>query len=182
MQTITRKCSNPDCTKEVKITPAEQLLFQALSSKGFKCEQQCCDAAKHIDISIPLALLDIEVDGIHHSKWWHMHKDLDRSFWSCKDDFDTLHLPNNWILKTDGTVCEGFEALVDGLIKLVKVRWLKETFDLPFKDFDNALIQLRKCDGKDCQELNELERLSKEIKAKVIEYKRKFDLFYPEGF
>ena len=49
-----------------QITPQVTSLYNALMNKGIKCELEVWDGHKHIDISIPWAKIDIEVDGLHH--------------------------------------------------------------------------------------------------------------------
>jgi very-short-patch-repair endonuclease len=83
-------------TKNEKITPQARKLHIALKERGIKSELEAFDGIKHVDISIPWAKLDIELDGLHHFlDPEQIHKDLERSFWSQEnDEFDTLHIPN----------------------------------------------------------------------------------------
>lgn len=77
-------------------TPQAIALHQALMARGIKCQLEVCDGHKHVDISIPWAKLDIEVDGNqHYTDARQMKADLDRSYYSSQnDEFDTIHIPN----------------------------------------------------------------------------------------
>jgi very-short-patch-repair endonuclease len=53
------------------------------------------DGYKHVDIRIPTAKLDIEVDGEQHLiNPSQIVRDLKRSHYSSKDGFDTIHIHN----------------------------------------------------------------------------------------
>lgn len=77
-------------------TPQAKSLHQALIARGIKCQLEAYDGYKHVDISIPWAKLDIEVDGNqHYTDAKQMKADLDRSYYSSQnDEFDTIHIPN----------------------------------------------------------------------------------------
>lgn len=79
-----------------QITPQVTNLYNALAKRNIKCELECYDGHKHIDISIPWAKIDIEVDGIHHyTNPDQIRSDFQRSYWSIKrDDYDIFHVPN----------------------------------------------------------------------------------------
>lgn len=79
-----------------KSTPQASALHAALLKRRIKCQLEAFDGHKHVDISIPWAKLDIEVDGMHHyTDPKQMRADLDRSYYSSQnDEFDTIHVPN----------------------------------------------------------------------------------------
>lgn len=79
-----------------QITPQVTNLYNALMTRKIKCELEVFDKHKHIDISIPWAKIDIEVDGLHHYlDPRQIQADFKRTYWSMKrDDYDTLHIPN----------------------------------------------------------------------------------------
>ena len=79
-----------------QITPQVTKLYNALMERKIKCELECYDGHKHIDISIPWAKIDIEVDGLHHYiNPDQILSDFQRSYWSItRDDYDTFHVPN----------------------------------------------------------------------------------------
>ena len=71
------------------------ILADALKNKGLFVETEKFDGYKHIDIVIPKARLNIEVDGLQHfvdSK--QIISDLNRSFYSNKHGFNTIHISN----------------------------------------------------------------------------------------
>lgn len=56
------------------------------------------DGHKHIDLAIPLARLNIEVDGLQHLTNMHqILSDLARAHYSDDAGYDTLHIPNTLI-------------------------------------------------------------------------------------
>jgi len=74
-------------------------LYKALTNRGIKCRMEAWDEHKHIDISIPWAKIDIEVDGLqHYTDPEQIKADFRRSYYSTtNDDFDTIHIPNSII-------------------------------------------------------------------------------------
>ena len=82
-----------------RITPQVTKLYNALIERGIKCEMEVFDGHKHIDISIPWAMIDIEVDGLqHYIDPEQIKSDFKRNYWSIqRDDYDTFHIPNTII-------------------------------------------------------------------------------------
>ncbi|MDP2684979.1 MAG: hypothetical protein Q8P20_08160 [bacterium] len=78
------------------ITPQAEKLCEALRNRKIFCKTEVWDGHKHIDISIPWAKIDIEVDGLqHYTNAKQMISDFDRSYWSVQNDnYDTFHVPN----------------------------------------------------------------------------------------
>ncbi len=80
------------------ITPQAQALHDTLVQKGIKCKLEQWDGHKHIDISIPWAKIDIEVDGMqHYTDVKQMTSDLNRSYYSAHNGYRTVHIPNSLI-------------------------------------------------------------------------------------
>jgi very-short-patch-repair endonuclease len=53
---------------------------------------------KHIDLAIPKAKINVEVDGIQHlTNPAQIVADLSRGYYSHKNGFDTMHIPNEMI-------------------------------------------------------------------------------------
>ena len=78
-----------------KATPQAKKLFDKLKQNGVDCILEFNDGHKHIDIHIPKARLNIEVDGLpHYLRAKQIESDLARNYWSTQDDFDTIHIPN----------------------------------------------------------------------------------------
>jgi very-short-patch-repair endonuclease len=70
----------------------------ALEKKGVIVYLELDDGHKHIDLAIPRAKLNIEVDGIKHLIDPHqILADLGRGYYSHKNGYDTMHIPNEMI-------------------------------------------------------------------------------------
>lgn len=73
-------------------------LKQELEKRGITVYQELNDGYKHIDLAIPKAKLNIEVDGIQHlTDHRQILADLARGYYSNKLGFDTMHIPNEMI-------------------------------------------------------------------------------------
>lgn len=79
-----------------KSTVQAEKLYKALRDRNIFCKLEDWDGDKHIDISIPWAKIDIEVDGLYHFfEPKQIIADFDRSYWSIiNDNYDTIHIPN----------------------------------------------------------------------------------------
>ncbi len=79
-----------------KATPEAFALYNALRERNIGCRLEAWDGYKHIDLSIPWAKIDIEIDGFqHYISAKQIEADLERSYYSAtKDDFYTMHIPN----------------------------------------------------------------------------------------
>jgi len=79
-------------------TPEALKLYQALKKRGVPATLEKFDGFKHIDIAIPQAKVNIEVDGGQHN---FDHKqalaDLKRTFYSFKKGYVTLRIPNSLV-------------------------------------------------------------------------------------
>jgi len=81
-----------------KRTPEEIALEQALENLGLRVLSQHWDGHKHIDLSIPDAKIDIEIDGEYHlTNPNQIISDLSRSHYSDTDGFETVHIPDVYI-------------------------------------------------------------------------------------
>lgn len=84
----------------VRSNPSKEAmdLKNALEKRGVMVKVEFYDGHKHVDLFIPQAKLDIEVDGIHHLTDPHqILADLARGYYSHKDGYDTIHIPNKMI-------------------------------------------------------------------------------------
>lgn len=76
-------------------TPQEKALFQALKKRGLHVISQKWDGYKTIDLTIPEAKVNIEVDGLQHGFDKNQALiDLKRTYHSFKKDWLTLRIPN----------------------------------------------------------------------------------------
>lgn len=81
-----------------KSTEHTKKLFDALTERGINCQKEKWDNHKHIDLSIDEARLYIEVDGDHHyTSSTQIKKDIVRDYYSLKEKFRTIHIPNRLI-------------------------------------------------------------------------------------
>lgn len=81
-----------DSTMETK------LLYIALRIRGVPALLEKFDGYKTIDIAVPEAKINIEVDGGHHNYNYHQAMaDLKRSYYSFLKGYLTLRIPNSLI-------------------------------------------------------------------------------------
>jgi len=81
-----------------KPTKEAQDLKEALEKLGMRVLAEVNDRHKHIDLSIPDARMNIEVDGIQHlTDPYQIISDLKRSHFSDDLGYDTVHIPNQAI-------------------------------------------------------------------------------------
>lgn len=81
-----------------KPTPEENALKIALENLGVFVLSQVSDRHKHIDLAIPSAKINIEVDGPKHlTNANQIIKDLLRSHYSDDLGYFTIHIPNESI-------------------------------------------------------------------------------------
>ncbi len=73
-------------------------LKDALERLGIRVYLELDDGHKHIDLAIPRAKLNVEVDGIQHLTNPHqIVADLNRGYYSHKNGFNTMHISNEMI-------------------------------------------------------------------------------------
>ena len=73
-------------------------LKEALETHGVRVYKELHDGHKTIDLAIPKAKLNVEVDGIQHLiNPDQIVADLSRGYYSHKNGYDTLHIPNEMI-------------------------------------------------------------------------------------
>lgn len=110
-----------------KSTPQAEKLFYALTDRGINCRLENSDGKKHVDISIPKSLIDIEVDGEYH--WTNpgqIISDYKRSFWSLIRFWRvTIHIPNYVIDKEVDKVVFAIESVAKTRELEIKNKLLK---------------------------------------------------------
>ena len=90
-------------------------LYFALKKRGVPAEMEKFDGYKHIDIAIPEARVNIEVDGGHHNFNRNQAlSDLKRTYYSFKKGYLTLRIPNS-LVTTDSYLNETADYIVDFL-------------------------------------------------------------------
>lgn len=79
-------------------TSEAKILKNALEDRGVKVYVELHDGFKTIDLAIPRAKINIEVDGIQHlTDPKQILADLSRGFYSHKNGYDTMHIQNEMI-------------------------------------------------------------------------------------
>lgn len=117
-------------------THQENLLAEALRDRKIEVIQQYSDGYKTIDLYLPKAKLDIEVDGMDHFMIVkQVHSDLQREYWSERAGYHTIHIPNFIIEKK-----EYLNKVVDTLVEVVNL--------LAEESLKTKLIQLSKLSDK----------------------------------
>ncbi len=78
------------------ITPQATKLSEALRQRGINNQLEYDDGHKHVDIHIPWARLNLEIDGKYHlTNPEHLYRDLMRDSFSHSDGIDTIRIPNS---------------------------------------------------------------------------------------
>lgn len=79
-------------------TKEAEALKEALEEKGVRVLVELHDGYKTVDLAIPKAKINIEVDGIQHlTDPNQIVADLSRGYYSHKNGYDTLHIPNEMV-------------------------------------------------------------------------------------
>jgi very-short-patch-repair endonuclease len=82
-----------------KATAPTIQLYGALLRRNIPAQLEKNDGFKTIDIAVPVARINIEVDGPQHNTDRHQAlKDLKRTYYSFTKGFYTLRIPNTLIL------------------------------------------------------------------------------------
>ena len=95
-------------------TPETIKLCYALKGHSINALIDFWDGHKHIDIAIPQAKINIEVDGVQHNTSPRQAlADLKRTYYSFKKGYFTLRIPNSLI-------GEHFEECLAMILDMVK--------------------------------------------------------------
>ena len=100
-----------------KVPTAEaEALKKALEDRGVKVYVELHDGFKTIDLAIPRAKINVEVDGIQHlTDPKRILADLGRGYYSHKNGYDTMHIPNEMVRMH-------LEEIADALTEASKIR------------------------------------------------------------
>jgi len=94
-------------------TPEAKKLHKALKEEGVPAYLEKWDGHKHIDIAIPEAMINIEIDGCHHNLHsFQALADLKRTYHSFRKGYFTLRIPNS-------LVRNHFDEVVDLVIEIL---------------------------------------------------------------
>jgi very-short-patch-repair endonuclease len=95
-------------------------LYCALKERGVPAQIEKFDGYKHIDIAIPEAKVNIEVDGRHHNYNKNQAlSDLKRTYHSFLKGYHTLRIPNS-LVYDDDTLEETADYIVQFLNESLK--------------------------------------------------------------
>jgi len=95
-------------------------LYFALKSRGIPAQLEKYDGFKHIDIAIPQAKINIEVDGEHHNYSTDQAlSDLRRTYHSFLKGYYTLRIPNS-LVRYDDVLEETADYIVEMLNESLK--------------------------------------------------------------
>lgn len=96
----------------------------ALEKLGIRVLAEVDDGYKHIDLTIPDARINIEVDGEQHITDAHqILSDLKRSHYSDDRGYDTLHITNTSIRENLGEIASALAEAAE-----IRKQQLKEKF------------------------------------------------------
>jgi very-short-patch-repair endonuclease len=99
-----------------KPTKEARDLKEALEQHGVCVYEELYDGYKCIDLAIPKARINIEIDGIQHlTNPRQILADLERGHFSHKSGYDTMHIPNEMIRKH-------LKEIADALAEASKIR------------------------------------------------------------
>lgn len=104
-------------------TPSKQAiaLKQELEKLGITVRLEQFDGFKHIDLALPKAKLNIEVDGIHHlTDPQQIITDIKREYHSAKKGFATIHISNEMVKMH-------LEKIAQALAEVAKTRQIERT-------------------------------------------------------
>lgn len=88
-------------------------LYFALKERGVPAQMEKFDGFKHIDIAVPEAKVNIEVDGKHHNtETKQALSDLKRTYHSFLKGYFTLRIPNS-LVRDDYTLNETADYIVE---------------------------------------------------------------------
>lgn len=100
-------------------TKEAEALKNALRERGVKVYVELHDGYKTIDLAIPSAKINIEIDGIQHlTDPKQILADLGRGYYSHKNGYDTMHIQNEMLRSY-------LDNIADALAEAAKVRQQK---------------------------------------------------------
>lgn len=100
-----------------KVPTAEaESLKSALEERGVQVYVELHDGFKTIDLALPRAKINVEVDGIQHlTDPKQILADLGRGYYSHKNGYDTMHIQNEMVRRH-------LDEIADALAEASKTR------------------------------------------------------------
>jgi len=120
------------------ITPQAIKLSEALKDRGIHNELESDDGHKHVDISIPWAKLNLEVDGGYHltnSEQWF--RDLKRDLYSHNEGKSTIHIPNHYV----DTHLDELANIIAEVIRKKRQNRLRILLSVFLNQFDPSILR-----------------------------------------
>jgi very-short-patch-repair endonuclease len=100
------------------------LLKKYLKKLGIKVENEVSDGFKHVDLSMPGARLDIEVDGEQHlTDPDQIMTDYTRAYYSREAGYETIHVHNKDLIEDKDA-----RAIASAIAEVSAIR--EEAFDI----------------------------------------------------
>lgn len=97
-------------------TEHEKALTKELEKRGVKVIPQFNDSHKHIDLYLPEAKVNIEIDGIQHLiNAKNILSDFGRTYYADKAGYNTIHIQNETLEKY-------LEKIADAIAEVVAIR------------------------------------------------------------
>jgi hypothetical protein len=110
--------------KHKKATPQARELHKVLVKLGIPAELEKWDGHKHIDIAVPSANINIEVDGPPHQKRRKQAlADLKRDFHSFRKGYHTLRIPNILVEKELYETAKYLSRLIKAELEELEDSW-----------------------------------------------------------
>ncbi|MFA6080881.1 MAG: DUF559 domain-containing protein [Patescibacteria group bacterium] len=95
------------------VTPQAKKLQEALENRGVKVEIEHFDGHKHVDLFLPEARVNIEVDGLWHlANSEQIIRDFNREYHDDRKGYNTLHIQNVVIDHHLKEIVEGIAEMV----------------------------------------------------------------------
>lgn len=95
-------------------TKQAQALCYELEKRGIFVKPEHWDGFKHVDIHIPDVNINIEVDGLQHlTNPKQILSDFHREYYSDIHKLNTLHIPNEILMKHLYEIADAITAIVD---------------------------------------------------------------------
>lgn len=146
----------------IKPTKEASELKEALEKLGVRVLAEVDDGYKHIDLSIPSARINIEVDGNQHlTDPNQIVTDIKRSHYSENLGYDTLRVPNH-------AVRSDLEAIAHAIAEAVKIRGKYIGNSKPISDMGETSYFKGK---SECTAIKEVYGESAELFADIIKSK-----------
>jgi very-short-patch-repair endonuclease len=99
-------------------TQQAQALCKALEKRGINVKPEHWDGHKHVDIHIPIANINIEVDGLQHLiDPKQILSDFKREYFSDIHNLNTLHITNEVLMKHLDLIADAITEVVQERIQ-----------------------------------------------------------------